>query len=74
MIVLAEEERFGLRMTRAQDHEPQMMPDDELKSPPTAWAPCGSDRAVAWEDRLCADEEWSYDLFDLQDTGLVPGY
>ena len=50
------------------------MTDDERMSLPSGWAPWGGDRTVECEDWVCADEEWSYDLFDLQDTGLVPLY
>ena len=74
MIVLEDEQRPAHWMPGAHDHEPQMMPDDELKILPPDWAACGGHRAVAREDRLCAEEEWSYDLFDLQDSGLVPSY
>jgi hypothetical protein len=51
-----------------------MMTDDDLKNLAPGWAACGGDRTVAREDWLCAEEEWSYDLFDLQDSGLVPSY
>jgi hypothetical protein len=74
MIVLEDEERPGHWMPGAHDHEPQMMTDDELKGLPSGWAACGGDRTVAREDWLYAEEEWSYDLFDLQDSGLVPTY
>src|SRR5438093_521412 len=74
MIVLEDAARCGHGIARSQDQEPQMMTDDELKILPRAWAPCGGDCTVACADWLCADEQWSYDLFDLQDTGLVPMY
>ena len=51
-----------------------MMADDELKDLPPGWAACRGDRTVACEDGLRAEEQWSYDLFDLQDSGLVPTY
>ena len=74
MIVLEDEERSDHWMPGAHDREPQMMTDDELKNLPPGWAACGGDRTVAREDWFCAEEEWSYDLFDLQDSGLVPSY
>jgi hypothetical protein len=74
MIVLEDEERSGHGMPRAYDHEPQMMTDDELKGLPPGWAACGGDGTVACTGRLWTEEEWSYDLFDLQDSGLVPSY
>ena len=74
MIVLEDEERLGDRMARAQDREPQMPADNELRSAPLAWAPHGGDRIALGEEWWCPEEEWSYDLFDLQDTGLVPLY
>jgi len=74
MIVLEDEGRSGLWMPGSHDHEPQMMADDKLNDPPPGWAACGGDCTVACEDRLRAEEQWSYDLFDLQDSGLVPTY
>jgi hypothetical protein len=74
MIVLEDEERSGHWMPGAHDHEAQMMTDDDRKNLPPGWAACGGDRTVAREDWFCAEEEWSYDLFDLQDSGLVPSY
>ena len=72
MIVLEDEERSGHWMPGAHDHEPQLTTNDELTNLPPGWAACGGDRTVVPEDWLCAEEEWSYDLFDLQDSGLVP--
>jgi hypothetical protein len=74
MIALEDEERSGHGMPGAHDHGPQMMTDDALKNLPPGWAACGGDRILAREDWSCAEEEWSYDLFDLQDSGLVPCY
>jgi hypothetical protein len=74
MIVIEDEERSGAWMPGAHDHEPQLMTDDDLENLPPRRAACGDDRTVAREDWLCAEEEWSYDLFDLQDSGLVPCY
>ena len=74
MIVLEDAERRGHRIARSQDQGPPMLTDDELKSLPRAWAPCAGERTVARAEWLYADEQWSYDLFDLQDSGLVPSY
>ena len=74
MIVLEDEERSGHWVPGAHDHEPRMLTDDELKNLPPGWAACGGDRTVAREAWFCAEEEWTYDLFDLQDSGLVPSY
>ena len=74
MIVLEDEERSGHWLPGAHGHEPQMMTADDLKNLPPGRAACGGDRTVACEDWLCAEEECSYDLFDLQDSGLVPSY
>jgi hypothetical protein len=74
MIVIEDEERSGAWMPGAHDHEPQLMTDDELTNLPPGWAACAGDGTVACAGRRCAEEEWSYDLFDLQDSGLVPSY
>jgi hypothetical protein len=74
MIVLEDEERSGHCMPGAHDHEPQMMTADDLKNLPPGRVAWGGDRTVACADWLRAEEEWTYDLFDLQDGGLVPSY
>jgi hypothetical protein len=74
MIVLEDEERSGHWLPGTHDHEPQMMTADGLMNVPPGRAACGGDRTVAGDDWLRAEEEWSYDLFDLQDSGLVPSY
>ena len=74
MMVLEDTELCGPRIARSQDHESQLMTADELQSLLRAGAPCGGDRTVDCASWLYADEEWSYDLFDLQDSGLVPLY
>jgi hypothetical protein len=77
MIVLEDEERSGHWMPGTHgthDHEPQMMTGDDLTNMPPGWVAWGGERTLASEDWLPAEEEWSYDLFDLQDCGLVPSY
>jgi hypothetical protein len=74
MIVLEDDECSGHWMPGAHDHAPPMTTEDELKNLLPGRAACGGDRTVAGEDWVCAQEEWSYDLFDLQDSGLVPSY
>jgi hypothetical protein len=74
MIMCEEAERCGHGMARSHDHEPPVMTDEGLTHLPGAWAPWGGARTAACADGWWPDEEWSYDLFDLQDSGLVPRY
>jgi hypothetical protein len=74
MIALEDAERGGRRLARSHDHGPRMIADGELLSTGAGEASWAADYTILYADGRCADDEWSYDLFDLQDTGLVPLY
>jgi hypothetical protein len=70
--MIARLDEMDQQLTRGHERETPPRSAADRQSFPITKRTHNDDRGMMWENVSRFTEEWSYDLFDLQDSGLVP--